>query len=148
MIEMNFPEPIQATTGQNGTSSLASTADVLPLKDSSRYLGYRKLVSEVSDQLRKENALRLAYLYKLPAWYYEVGPTHDTAFALRVLIALEGKGVFSPESLGGLEEALRLVSREDLARLVVDFVPGKLKKILTNLYTIKPNSDILYIPKT
>lgn len=122
MAESVFPQPIQATTDHSKRSGCTPAE---PLKDSSRYLGYRKLVGEISDQLRKENALRLAYLYKLPAWYYEVGPTHDTEFALRVLIALEGIGVFSPESLRGLEEALKLVTREDLARLVDEFVLGE-----------------------
>lgn len=104
------------------TATASSQNSATVLKRSTRYVGYRKLVSEISDQLRKENALRLAYLYNLPAWYYEVGPTHDTSFALRVLIALEGYAVFTPESLSGLRDALKLVNREDLCVLVDEFI--------------------------
>lgn len=88
---------------------------------SSPYFKYRKLVDSISQKLLKENALRLAYLYDLPNWYHEVGPTHDPTSALRILAALEGKGVFTPNNLAGLTEALETVEREDLAKLVREF---------------------------
>lgn len=60
-------------------------------------------------------------MYDLPNWYYQLGPTTDPTSALRILIALEGKGVFSPNNLSGLTKALETVEREDLAQLVRDF---------------------------
>ena len=87
-----------------------------------RFLGYRKLVGSISDHLRRENALKLAYLFDLPEWYYEVGDTYDGIFALKVLMALEAKGVYSPENLHGLREALTAISREDCARRVDDYL--------------------------
>lgn len=86
-----------------------------------RYFEYRNLVGSISEKLRKENALRLAYVYALPGWYYEVGPTHDPTSALRILVALEGKGVFAPNNLIGLTKALETIEREDLAQVVREF---------------------------
>jgi hypothetical protein len=85
------------------------------------YFEYRNLVSSISVKLRKENALRLAYVYELPEWCYEVGPTHDPTWALRILMALEGKGVFAPTNLSGLTKALETIEREDLAQIVREF---------------------------
>ena len=85
------------------------------------FFEYRNLVGSISEKLRKENALRLAYVYALPEWYYEVGPTHDPTSALRILMALEGKGVFAPNNLAGLTKALETIEREDLAQLVREF---------------------------
>jgi hypothetical protein len=85
------------------------------------YFEYRNLVGSISEKLRKENALRLAYVYALPGWYYEVGPTHDPTSALRILMALEGKGVFAPNNLAGLTKALETIEREDLAQIVREF---------------------------
>ena len=85
------------------------------------YFKYRNLVGSISVKLRKENALRLAYVYDLPNWYHEVGPTHDPTSALRILTALESKGVFAPNKLCGLTKALEAVEREDLAQMVRDF---------------------------
>ena len=85
------------------------------------FFEYRNLVGSISEKLRKENALRLAYVYALPEWYYEVGPTHDPTSALRILMALEGKGIFTPNNLAGLTKALETIEREDLAQLVRDF---------------------------
>lgn len=84
-------------------------------------IDYRKLVDEISIKLRKENALRLANLYELASWYFEFGPSHDPSYALRVLIALEGKGVFAPDNLKGLVDALKNIQREDLCTVVKDF---------------------------
>ena len=89
--------------------------------ESSPYFKYRKLIDSIAQRLLKENALRLAYLYDLPNWYHEVGPTHDPTSALRILAALEGKGLFAPNKLTGLAEALDTIEREDLAKLVRDF---------------------------
>ena len=85
------------------------------------FFEYRNLVGSISEKLRKENALRLAYVYALPEWYYEVGPTHDPTSALRILMALEGKGIFAPNNLAGLTKALETIEREDLAQLVREF---------------------------
>ena len=117
--------PVQECAQSYGSQTLPRQAIII--ETSTRYLGYRKLVGDISDRLRKENALRLAYMYDLPAWYYEVGPTYDTAFALRVLIALEGKGVFSPESLDGLIKALKDISREDCVKRVDEYL-GKVEQ--------------------
>ena len=95
--------------------------DPTEMYGSSPYFKYRKLVDSISQKLLKENALRLAYLYDLPNWYHEVGPTHDPTSALRILAALEGKGVFTPNNLAGLTEALEIIEREDLAKLVREF---------------------------
>jgi hypothetical protein len=92
------------TTYRNSTCTTLNTANYL--------------VSSISVKLRKENALRLAHLYELPEWYYEVGPTHDPTSALRILVALEGKGVFAPNNLAGLTKALETIEREDLAQIV------------------------------
>ena len=89
--------------------------------ESSPFFEYRKLVGSISQKLRKENALQLAYVYDLPNWYYEVGPTHDPTSALRILMALEGKGIFAPNNLAGLTGALEAIERKDLAQLVRDF---------------------------
>ena len=86
------------------------------------YFGYRKLLDCISTRLQKENALRLANLYSLPSWYYEIGQSHDPSYALRVLIAMEGKGVFAPDNLKGLIEALKNIQREDLRSTVKDFI--------------------------
>ena len=88
------------------------------------FLEYRKLVGDISENLRKDQALRLAYMYKLPAWYYEVGPTYDSSHSLRILIALEGKGVFSPKNMHGLATALNSIQRIDLEKLVTEFIGG------------------------
>jgi hypothetical protein len=85
------------------------------------YFEYRNLVGSISEKLRKENALRLAYVYELPEWYYEVGPTYDPTWALRILMALEGKGSFAPTNLAGLTKALEIIEREDLAQIVREF---------------------------
>ncbi len=84
------------------------------------YFDYRKLLDGISTRLHKENALRLANLYALPSWYFEIGPSHDPSYALRVLIAMEGKGVFAPDNLRGLTEALKTIQREDLCTTVKD----------------------------
>ena len=89
--------------------------------ESNPFFEYRNLVGSISERLRKDNALRLAYVYGLPSWYYEVGPTYDPSSSLRILIALEGKGVFAPNNLSGLTKALETVEREDLAQTVRDF---------------------------
>ena len=86
------------------------------------YFDYRKLLDVISTRLHKENALRLANLYALPSWYFEIGPSHDPSYALRVLIAMEGKGVFAPDNLKGLNEALKTIEREDLCTTVKDFI--------------------------
>ena len=99
----------------------AAENDITDVYRSSPYFKYRNLVGSVSQKLRKENALRLAYVYDLPTWYYEIGPTYDPTSALRILIALEGKGVFSPVNLSGLTKALENVEREDLAQIVREF---------------------------
>lgn len=130
MVEHRLPKQSMANIDVNLGAQSSYGSQTLPrqavIETSTRYLGYRKLVGDISDRLRKENALRLAYMYDLPAWYYEVGTTYDTAFSLRVLIALEGKGVFSPESLDGLMKALKDISREDCAKLVDEYL-GKVK---------------------
>ena len=74
----------------------------------------RKLIDDISTRLFKENALRLANLYELPGWYFEIGPSKDPSYALRVLMALEGKGLYSPSNLKGLVEALKNIERENL----------------------------------
>ncbi|XP_064405120.1 uncharacterized protein LOC135350299 isoform X3 [Halichondria panicea] len=126
MVEHRLPKQSMANIDVNLGAQSSYGSQTLPrqavIETSTRYLGYRKLVGDISDRLRKENALRLAYMYDLPAWYYEVGTTYDTAFSLRVLIALEGKGVFSPESLDGLMKALKDISREDCAKLVDEYL--------------------------
>ena len=99
----------------------AAENDITDVYRSSPYFKYRNLVGSVSQKLRKENALRLAYVYDLPTWYYEIGPTYDPTSALRILIALEGKGVFSPGNLSGLTKALENVERDDLAHIVREF---------------------------
>ena len=67
--------------------------------------------------------MRLAYVYDLLNWYYEVGPTHNPTSALGVrLIALEGKGVFAPTNLSGLIKALQTIEREDLVHMVRTFL--------------------------
>ena len=95
-----------------------------------RFLGYRKLVGSISDHLRRENALKLAYLFDLPEWYYEIGDTYDGIFALKVLMALEAKGVYSPENLHGLREALKAINREDCVRRVDDYLSKCVQKFL------------------
>ncbi len=89
---------------------------------SDRYFEYRKLLDDISQKLLKENALRLASLYELPSWYFEIGPSHDPSYALRVMIALEGKGVYSPSSCAGLTAALKHIEREDLCSIVKEFI--------------------------
>ena len=86
------------------------------------YLEYRRLVNSISEQLRNENAHRLAYTYQLPAWYYEDPGAHDATYTLKVLTALEGKGVYSPRNLRGLAEALESVQRKDLSKTVEEFI--------------------------
>lgn len=90
--------------------------------DCGPYFDYRKLLDTISTRLHKENALRLANLYELPSWYFEVGPSHDPSYALRVLIAMEGKGVFAPDNLKGLADALKTIQREDLCSTVKEFI--------------------------
>ena len=124
-----LPDTIHHTQGEQLPQKAKET--------SIRFLDYRKLVGSISDYLRRENALMLAYMYELPAWYYEVGDTYDKAFALRVLMALEGKGVFSPENLLGLREALKAINREDCVRRVDDH--------LSKCIRIYKNSHIQWI---
>ena len=85
------------------------------------YFEYRSLVGSIAEKLRKENALRLAYVFDLPNWYYDLGPTYDPTSALRILIALESKGVFAPNKLSALTKALETIEREDLAEIVREF---------------------------
>lgn len=101
------------------------------------FFDYRNLIGSIAQKLRKENAMRLAYVYDLPNWYYEVGPTHDPTSALGVLIALEGKGVFAPTNLSGLIKALQTIEREDLVHMVRDF--RKLKNNHTHHYALLVN---------
>lgn len=101
--------------------ALQREEDTTDMYASNPYFKYRNLVGSISEKLRKENALRLAYVYDLPNWYHEVGPTHDPSSALRILTALESKGVFAPNKLSGLTKALETVEREDLAQMVRDF---------------------------
>ena len=101
--------------GEGGESRSHGECSKEPL-----YRGYRRLVSSVAEQMRKENALSLAYTYELPSWYYD-SRDHDHSYALRVLMALEGKGIYCPENLVGLAEALESVQREDLGKSVREF---------------------------
>ena len=112
VLEHSAPQPSnqQLQTEEDDTYAL-----------NNRYFEYRNLVGSISEKLRKENALRLAYVYALPGWYYEVGPTHDPTSALRILVALEGKGVFAPNNLVGLTKALETIEREDLAQIIREF---------------------------
>lgn len=105
--------------GQANVQEEGDTDDMYGIM--SPYFEYRNLVGSISEKLRKENALRLAYVYDLPNWYCEVGPTHDPTSALRILIALESKGVFAPNNLTGLTKALETIEREDLAQRVREF---------------------------
>ena len=102
-------------------ADLQQEEDATDMYANNPYFKYRNLVGSISEKLRRENALRLAYVYDLPNWYHEVGPTHDPTSALRILTALESKGVFSPNKLSGLTKALEMVEREDLAQMVRDF---------------------------
>ena len=90
-------------------AALQREEDTTDMYASNPYFKYRNLVGSISEKLRKENALRLAYVYDLPNWYHEVGPTHDPTSALRILTALESKGVFAPNKLSGLTKALETV---------------------------------------
>lgn len=120
MDEITEPSiPMQECADDDGTN-LTDTDSNLP--NISRFSDYRKLIDDISLRLHKENALRLAHLYELPSWYFEIGPSKDQCYCLRVLVALEGKGVYAPDRLKGLTEALKNVEREDLSSSVKDFI--------------------------
>ena len=119
-MKMETAAPVQETESSH-SPSLAPTCTDSALTVNP-FFDYRKLIDDISTRLFKENALRLANLYELPSWYFEIGPSKDPSYALRVLMALEGKGLYSPSNLKGLVEALKNIEREDLCTVVNEFI--------------------------
>ena len=85
------------------------------------YRGYKKLINNISEKLRKQEVLSLVYQYDLPSWYSEIGPTFEPCYALRVLIQMESMQIFSPTCLAGLARALEDVGRSDLSNSIRNF---------------------------
>ena len=104
-VKMETATPVQETESSHSPSLAPICTD--SALTANPFFDYRKLIDDISTRLFKENALRLANLYELPSWYFEIGLSKDPSYALRVLMALEGKGLYSPSNLKGLVEALK-----------------------------------------
>lgn len=73
-------------------------------------IDFRELVCRIARRLREQDVTELKYMYDLPEWRQQRGPTSS----LETLLELQRKGEFSASSPEGLIRVLEKVERKDL----------------------------------